>query len=342
MEPKNINVWKENISKHVSVDRWLEAYSRYIDILEGNNVPVIFELNHLSTLVGVELGVLNRSIYGTESFYRTFEIPKSSGGMRKIDAPYPSLLGIQKWITQNILSSVRLSDYTHGFVKRRSIITNAKMHLGARCMLKMDIENFFPSISLKRVIAIFRFLGYSPSVSYFLSTLCCLNGQLPQGGGASPQISNIVTTPLDRRLGGLAKSYELIFTRYADDLAFSGNYIPIKFIEIVATVVKSEGFSINTKKTKLMRGGGRRIVTGISIGSGELKFPKASKRKLRQEIYWLEKKGILSQSEYGGNFDPMYVDRLLGKLNFWKSVETENQYVIEKIETIKKLIAIEM
>ncbi|PHQ72376.1 MAG: RNA-dependent DNA polymerase [Sneathiella sp.] len=338
MEKDEIQLWNKNISEAVSSKRWVKAYSKYIDVLSENSVPVIFEIDHLAEILGLRSDLLVRAVNSVERFYRPFEIPKSSGGTRKINAPYPVLLDIQRWIGAHILSQVRISEQAHGFVKNRSIIRNAREHLGKECMLKMDISDFFPAISLKRVITIFLFLGYSPSVSYYLSVLCCLENQLPQGGAASPQICNIIATPLDRRLMSLALAYSLNYTRYADDLTFSGRYIPIKFIKIVESIASDEGFEINNKKTKLMRAKGRRIVTGISIGTGELKLPKSTKRSLRQEVYWLERNGIFAESGRDGIFDPLYVDRLLGKLNFWRSIEPENTYVIEKIDRLKELI----
>ncbi len=323
--------WIHNIQENVRSEKWVNAYVSYIERLDNRGVPVVFELDHLSEILGVQKEILTQAVIKPEKFYRTFTIPKSNGGERTIDAPYPFMLELQRWIANNILGSVRISEYAHGFAPEKSVITNAREHLGKSCILKLDIRNFFPSIALPRVVAIFRFIGYTPRVSYYLGTLCSLRNSLPQGGAASPVISNIVATPLDLRLAGLANQFGLNYSRYADDLTFSGDKIAIKFLSHVGAIIENEGFAINESKTRLIRGGGRRIVTGISIGSGSLKLPRPTRRKIRQEVYFIERNGVLNQSEREGIFDPVYVDRVIGKLNFWRSVEPENAYVRSKL-----------
>jgi len=272
----------------------------------------------------------------SEMFYREFSIPKRNGSTRNIDAPYPSLYSIQRWILDNILSKIRIHASAFGFVKKRSVVDNAKMHLGKKCLLKMDIKEFFPSINLKRVIPIFLNLNYPQNISYILAKLCCKNGYLPQGSPASPYISNIVAKRLDSRLMAVSKTYFLQYSRYADDLVFSGDYIPHKFIKIVEEILQDEGFLPNKDKTKLIVGQGKKIITGISISNGKLTIPRNMKRTLRKEAHFILLNGLELHSAKINDRDPIYLERLIGKFNFWKCVEPESEYVLKTLNELKK------
>lgn len=285
---------------------------------------------------------LNRAINCTSSFYRTFDIPKRRGGVRTISTPLPMLLVSQRWILDNILSTVEISSAAHGFVRGRSVVTNATVHAGKKSFLKMDISDFFPSISINRVVSIFRRFGYTQKLSYALAALCCLNGRLPQGAATSPMISNIVAKKFDGRLGSLAKSFNLSYTRYADDLTFSGETIPIKIINYIKNIVEDEKFRINEDKTVLATGRCKKIVTGISVSEDTLKLPKETKRQLRQELHYLTANGFLQHTETIGNNDPLYIESLLGKFSFWRQVEPENEYVRNGIESLRKIQRIEI
>jgi len=275
---ETISDWEKYFTSQNVEEKTKLSYLEYVTRQVGNKVPIIFETEHLSLLLGVDFVELNKIINSPHSFYRSFQIPKRSGGCREISMPYPTLLYIQRWIKINILSKVELNDCANGFVKEKSIITNAKTHIGSKVILKMDISNFFPSIGINRVISIFKNFGYSKRVAYSLSTLCTLNNYLPQGAATSPPISNIIAKGFDSRLKMLAKSYNLTYSRYADDLTFSGNFIPHKIIIIIKEILLKEGFIINDKKTKIITGSGKRIITGISIASKSLKLPKSTKR----------------------------------------------------------------
>ena len=228
-----------------------DAYILYASPLLEKGIPVIFDFDHLSLLLQLEKVLLGAMINAPDSFYRHFTIPKRSGGLRAIDAPYPSLRYVQTWIYKNILSKIPVHGCSHGFVEKRSILSNVKPHLGKRYMLKIDLKDFFPSITINQVIQVFKSLGYSSEVAFYLASLCCREKVLPQGSPASPAISNIVAKYLDRRLYRLAKSFGYVYTRYADDIAFSGDVIPTTFIKYVTNIVTDCGFTINKNKVRL-------------------------------------------------------------------------------------------
>jgi RNA-directed DNA polymerase len=333
----NTQDWLEEIKgANISKER-KASLSDYVNNLSSRGVPIIWDLNHLSSLLGVQTQLLRSMIQSSNNFYRTFSIPKRRGGSRILAAPFPSLLMTQRWILNEILSNIVISNHSHGFVKDRSIITNAELHLNKKFLLKMDIQNYFPSISLQRVIAIFKIAGYEHSVAYSLAKLCTLNNSLPQGAATSPALSNIVAKRIDRRIAGLSKKWHLTYSRYADDLAFSGDYISSNFMKIIESIINDEGFSINTEKTKLVRNNGKKIVTGISVSGDKLRLPKKTRRILRQEIYFASNESNVENSNSMIMKDPVYIERLLGKLAFWKQIDPSNEYVLSSIKKIRKI-----
>jgi len=310
-------------------------YLNYIKKLNRKNVPVIFEIEHLSQLLGVKLNVLCRMAYGSEKFHRKFLIPKRSGGKREICSPYPSLLMCQQWIHRHILSHSKVHDCAHGFVPQRSIVTNASQHLNKKALLKMDLKDFFPSIPINWVVNHFHSLDYSKDISFFLASLCTLDDKLSQGAATSPILSNILLYSFDNRLTKLSATHQLIYTRYADDLAFSGDYISMNFIESVREIIASCNLEENRSKTILSTTKGKRIVTGISVSGEQLKLPRATKRKLRQEAYYIREYGFLSHAGKMKVTNPNYLASLEGKFRFWQQLEPENEFVADSIGMIR-------
>ncbi len=316
-----------------------DKYMQYVESLVPKNLPVIFETEHLSRLLGRTNIYLNSVVHSPVSYYRYFKLKKKKGGFREIAVPYPSLLECQYWIYYNILSNVKISYCAHGFAKKKSIITNAKIHVGQKELLKIDIKDFFPSITKHRVIAMFHSLGYPAGIAFNLGALCCLDDCLPQGAPTSPAISNIVTQLLDKRLFALAKKFDFKYTRYADDLAFSGESIPVKFIDYVDSIIKEEGFNINAEKTKLYKNKGKRILTGVSISTNKLKAPKTYKRDLFQELHYIKQFGLNSHMSKRKIRNPYYLNSLIGKLNYVIAIEPDNkkarEYLTYLIESDK-------
>jgi len=314
------------------------AFEHYVGQLSSQELPIIFDHAHLSSLVGIDNAIMSVIAHNPSRYYREFKIPKRRNNeYRIISTPYQALMHIQRWINNEILNKIEISPHAHGFIKGRSIISNAQAHLGQTHLLKMDMKNFFPSIGINRVIDVFQRCGYMHSISYELANYCCLNQHLPQGGAASPSLSNIICRRLDKRISNLASKYELIYTRYADDLIFSGKYISSNFIVIVSDIIGSEGFATNNRKTKLVRNHGKKIVTGISVSSNKLTLPKSTKRELRKEVYYFTKHGYFESTISKGVFDPIYTERLIGKMLFWKQIEPENSFVINQLSLLREI-----
>ena len=171
--------------------------------------------------------------------YKRFSIPKKSGGQRQISAPLPHLKQAQHWILENILNLVPTHEAVHGFKLGTSILSNAQPHIGADCIINIDLKDFFPSINYPRIKGIYRHLGYSEQVATILALLSTEalvdvsvvdgntwfvqrgNRVLPQGAPTSPMLTNILCRRLDKRMKTIASAYQLTYTRYADDMTFS-------------------------------------------------------------------------------------------------------------------------
>lgn len=336
--------WDEEFDWSEYLDEWLARiqatpvsaekrarYSEYAKSLYEQRIPILFGPVNVAEAVGLSYATLLAMVFETRKFYREFTIPKRRGGSRTINAPYPSLLHVQRWIDGQILAKAPLNKSATGFRKGIDLLGNVKPHLGAYSLLKVDIKDFFPSIQLKRVYGIFRRFGYAHLISMSLARLCCLDGCLPQGAVTSPSVSNIVAKRLDARFEALSRGMGLRYTRYADDMTFSGLAINPSLISTVTSIVANEGFRVNEKKTRLVTGQKKKIVTGISVAEEEPHLPKATKRQLRAELHSLKTKGYVQHTTQMEIHDPLYLDRLRGKFSFWKFVEKDNTYVHEAL-----------
>ncbi len=262
----------------------------YVDTLLGRNLPIIFDFIHLARLLGVRKQKLAAATYRTDRFYKRFLIKKRSGESREISAPMVTLKRCQRWILRNILEKVPVPRYVHGFVPDRSILTNATSHVAARMVMNLDIKNFFPSIKWNQVFNLFRHLGYSKKVSFYLARLTTLADVLPQGAPTSPMISNHVVGHLDARLSGLAAANGYAYSRYADDLTFSGNSDLVSLLPLVTKILKEEGFVLNETKTRIMRSHQQQEVTGLVVNRA-VAVRRSHRRWLRQQLYYFGKFG---------------------------------------------------
>ncbi len=246
----------------------------------------------------------------TQIHYRRFVIPKRGGGERAIWAPLPKLKAAQHWVLHHIAEKLPVHGAVHGFLAGRSILTNAAVHTNARLVVKVDVKDFFPTVTLARVKGIFRKAGYREQVATLLALLCTeaprevvqLEGQtyyvslgprcLPQGAPTSPALTNTLCLRLDRRISGLARRLGYNYTRYADDLTFSlpaghqGKPRLGALLGLVRRILEAEGFRLNPEKTRVHRRGGRQQVTGLVVnGEGKPRVPRTLRRQLRAAIH---------------------------------------------------------
>ena len=319
------NQWFEYIDSLALKKTKEQAVKNYVHRILSRDGVVIIDIKHLAALVGIDDEVLDKMIVHPERYYRNFTIPKRKGGVRELSAPYPTLMKVQRWIYQNLLlPQTSFPDSVQGFIPGKSILGNASPHLGHPYVLKMDIEDFFPSITLNRVISVFRSIGYHRRLSYALAALCCCNGALPQGAPTSPILSNIIAKRIDKRIMGFANKVGLTYTRYADDLTLSGEEIKLSHIRFIEKIIREEGFKPNPEKTQLLGPKVKKVITGVSISSGKATIPRNMKRKIRQENFYIQKFGLKGHMKHEKIRDILFPIRLQGGFAYWKSVEPDN------------------
>ncbi len=272
------------------------------------------------------------------SHYVQFEVPKRRGGMRVLASPKRDMRAAQSWILEHILTKVPLHEAAHGFVPGRSTKTCAAPHRGRPVVVNLDLKDFFPSITLRRVTGFFEALGFSPAAATVLGLLCTAcprrtvtydgvsfevavgDRALPQGACTSPALSNLISKRLDARLAGLAKARGFVYTRYADDLTFSGpkDEVP-RLLARIRHVVDEEGFVVHPEKTRVQRKGGRQMVTGIVVNDpARLTLQRDDVRRLRAILHNAKKTGLPAQNR---EKHPDFVAHLRGKIAYLGMVD---------------------
>lgn len=232
--------------------------------------------------------------------YRTRTIPKKNGSHRLIEEPKPFLKTLQRRVLAGLLNLVPPHAAAHGFTPGRNCLSAAQRHAGEALVLCFDLKDFFPSVSFSRIYSLFRTLGYPTAVARALAGLTttvtppdaappgpAIGRHLPQGAPTSPALANPAALKLDRRLAGLARRIGAGYSRYADDLAFSGDArIGPILLRAVPEIVHEEGFHLNPAKTRAMPHHGRQKVTGIIVNR-HLNLPRADYDLLKATLHHL-------------------------------------------------------
>ncbi|MFY3650627.1 reverse transcriptase family protein [Achromobacter xylosoxidans] len=264
----------------------------------------------------------------SSKYYRSFEIPKRRGGNRTIHSPYPVLAQIQKELLLILQDRCGTSEYAYAYCRGKNAIMHASAHLGCDELLTVDVENFFGSTTRQQVHQALLGASFENDFAHLASLVATLHGVLPQGASTSPLLSNVVFRPLDGRLARLASHLQIKYTRYADDLAFSGDKIPRNLPKLIGKIISEKGYKLNPGKTALKIRGAKKIITGVSISSGTSKAPRQFVRATRAAVHNLEKNiGKLSATNI---LDPLAYERTLGKINYWLQIEPHNYYAAKK------------
>lgn len=309
--------------------------------LTKNSLPIIYSVDHLSKLLGYEEGLLYAIRTFPHHYYHAFFIPKRNGKQRQIKEPYPTLKEIQEWILHNILKNVPVSKYAKAYITGKGIIDNVKFHKNQKVIIKLDIKNFFDSISQEKINLLFLNLGFTKSVSYMLSSLCCSENRLPQGAPTSPYLSNIFFRHLDKRIGTYITNLKLRYSRYSDDITISGNIENKQIKAIISfceTVLAEYGLKIQKNKTKILRQNHCQYVTGVVLNK-KISAGSKYKKEIRKEVYFINKFGLDDHMSHIHLEKQNYLSHLLGKINWVLYLEKSNKeflkYKQELIELIK-------
>ncbi len=279
--------------------------------------------------------------------YRYLLHRKKSGGVRVIEAPKLALKTVQRQILHGILDKVPVHPDAFGFAKARSCLDAANRHAGEQVVVGFDLKDFFPSIGAGRIFGLFRCLGYPHQVASRLAALCTsitpsrvlerMNGpdrdiyrkpHLPQGSPASPGLANLAVFTLDKRLSALAKSVDANYSRYADDLSFSGDsHVGGVLLRAVPLIVEDEGFQLNSAKTRIMSKTSRQVVTGVVVNH-HLNVTRKAFDQLKAIVHACGKADDLRLD------DPVFRTSLLGKIMWVEAVNIHRgQKLLELLST---------
>lgn len=293
--------------------------------------------------LGVEELEWLANLRGTASpgHYHYQTVEKRDGSLRVLEAPKVRLKAAQRRILREILDLIPGHESVHGFRQGRSIRSFAAPHVGQRFVLRMDLRDFFPSVGRARVQAVFRTLGYPEAVADLLGGLCTnaapLGGpryrsaHLPQGAPTSPALANLCFYRADCRLAGLARKAGLVYTRYADDLAFSGERVAEALIPHVGSIAEEEGFAVQYRKTRRMGQGVRQHLAGLVVNA-KCNVDRAGVDALKATLHNCLRTGPAAQNQQG---HPAFREHLTGRVAFVESVNPERgrklRAVLDKI-----------
>ncbi|WP_083463522.1 reverse transcriptase family protein [Prosthecomicrobium hirschii] len=295
------------------------------------DLPVIFTIEHLAHLVDVNSSFLQEVANRKVDAYRVFRVkkrgvsnlvPTPSRRYRTICVPEPNLMRVQRWIAQNILQTTSSHDVSFAFIRNRDITDSAKRHTNSKWLIKMDVRHFFESISESAVYRVFRSFGYGALLSFQMARICTRlprykgrdaprllsrsgkvpyrsypMGHLPQGAPSSPMLANRAVEALDCRLQRIALGVGWTYTRYADDLAFSRTttgtrHEAMRLVKLVEYSLRHHGLVAHRQKTSISPPGGRKILLGMLVDTGEPKLTKAFRNNIETHLYALLHKDI--------------------------------------------------
>ena len=274
-----------------------------------------------------------------ESNYRVYKIKKKSHGYRTIYAPNKNLKYIQRQILNNILNNKSISKYATAYHKGISLRDNAIPHINKDVVLKLDIKNFFESISFGDVYnACFAIDSFPKSVGMLLTYLCTYSDHLTQGSPTSSYISNLVMKEFDEELGSWCEENDISYTRYSDDMTFSGYFNPSEVIIKVKKMLHKLSLELNDKKVHVVYKSARQDVTGITVNE-KVQVNIKYRKDIRKEIYYIRKFGLSSHLErrnIKSNKDK-YLDTLYGKILYVLQINSNDKEFIEYKDYIGQL-----
>ena len=289
-----------------------------------------------------DLGVSAKTLYAVSNniskHYRKAKLPKENGGYRNLSVPDEVLKAIQRRIADVLLIHMPVSRYAKAYRFGSSTLRNAGLHVGKQVVLKLDILHFFDSIRYSTVKdKVFPEEIYAEPLRILLTMLCYHKDALPQGAPSSPAITNILLYEFDELIGQWCRERDITYTRYCDDMTFSGDFDPAEVIRFVKLELKKMGFLLNEQKTKIQHPGQQQTVTGIVVNE-KLSIPSDYRRKLRQELYYCRKFGVQEHLQKIGLEIPedTYRMQLLGKVNYVLQVHPDDRDMLDAMKWLQQ------
>lgn len=255
-----------------------------------------------------------------ESHYHSVKIPKRKGGHRTLDVPDGLLKKVQRNLLHHVLKDFSPSQAAMAYRCNTSAVSNAAVHTGRRLVLNLDIHDFFKNITFPMVLhGAFPGKYFPTPVGTMLTCLCCLRERLPQGAPTSPAISNLVMKPFDEYMLDWCGRREIAYSRYSDDMTFSGDFDAGEALRKTESFLRAYGLELNHEKTRLCAGGFRQSVTGIVVNE-KMQLPREYRRKLRQEIHYCRIYGAKDHLKRKKDREDIgvreYLLSLIGKVNY--------------------------
>lgn len=277
---------------------------------------------------------IDRISKNKEKFYQIFDIPKKNGRKRHIAQPLSELKQLQKIFYKEIFypKSYLIHKCAYAYMPNISMHQCIEKHVGQNIVVKMDVKNFFDSVTYELIVDSFLYaFRMNRRTAEIIADICTLNGHLPQGAVTSPIISNFVCRILDRRLYNYCEKHNIEYSRYADDLIFSGNF-DIKALRsyVVWALRDYYGFKLNYSKLKIMRNYQRQVVLGVLVNQN-CRLTKEKRHELRQELYYIKKYGIDDYNRFTGKI----LEQLRGYVNYALEISRET-FIEELYELLRK------
>lgn len=289
-----------------------------------------------------DLGFSAKTLYGLsnnlDKHYRNTFIPKHDGSKRKLSIPDLILKRVQRSIADNILADYPISRYAMAYTKGSSVQKNASLHVGKQKILKLDIDGFFDHITYSRVKdCVFCKENYSEPIRILLTMLCYYKESLPQGAPTSPAITNIIMYDFDEKIGKYCEENNISYTRYCDDITFSGDFDEKAVIFVVKDELRKLGLFLKSRKTAVIPNTKRQTVTGIVVNE-KIGLTKKYKNKIRQEIYCIKKYGIDGHlSKIGASDKQQYLNSLKGRVAFVLQTIPDDEEFLRYKEFLKNV-----
>lgn len=263
----------------------------------------------------------------SERHYRKIALTKRSGGLRTLYTPDFLLKTVQRNILRNVLSHFPLSPFATAYREKCSTLDNARPHVEQKQILKLDIESFFDNITFIHAYRLFRKTELPIAVVTLLSRLCCYRDALPQGAPTSPAISNLIMKGFDDSMGQWCQERNIVYTRYCDDMTFSGDFDARQVKNRVSGLLYEMGFALNVRKSRLVMMDKRQTVTGIVVNQ-KPQLARDTRRGLRQEVYFCQRFGVTSHLMRTGAFNPK-VSQQEQRLRYLQSLQGKIAHLLQ-------------
>lgn len=316
----------------------LMFYRKYHSCIFKGYIMSDFSLTDIFNMREKEIYYVSNHI---SKHYKKVEIPKKTKGVRILYIPSKKLMYMQRIILNAFLSEYRISECATAYHKGSTLVSNAQPHRNKKYVLKLDIEDFFGSITYGRVYKMF-FKHFPVKYAKLFTEICCYNDKLVQGAPTSPAISNIIMLDFDNRVESYCKENNISYTRYCDDITLSADFSLDRTYYRIKKELQKAGFELNKRKTHFVKNTHQQRITGVVVNE-KIQVPIEYRKKLRQELYYLYKFGannVILKNNYtdyisnGNTLDVKYINSLLGRINYVLQIDPDNNEFVKEKEKL--------